>query len=76
MLCVIKFDNGLYWCGYNKASEQLRKARIYNSVKHATNAGLECVHRKRKIFPQPEMSEVKEFKVVEVELHEKDLEQN
>ena len=25
-LYVVKFNNGLYWCGYNTADKQIRKA--------------------------------------------------
>jgi hypothetical protein len=71
MLYVIKFDNGLYWTGYNKASEQIRKARIYNSIKYAEEAGFDCMARRKAIWPQPTMSEVVGFRVVEVELIEK-----
>ena len=35
---VIKFDNNLYWCGYNTADKQLRKAIIYKSIKQAVAA--------------------------------------
>lgn len=72
MLYVIKFDNGLYWTGYNKASEQIRKARIYNSIKYAKEAGDDCLTRKMVIWPQPSMSSVQSYKIVEVELIEKD----
>ena len=51
MLYVIKFDNGLYWTGYNKASEQIRKARIYNSIKYAKEAGDNCFSRRMVIWP-------------------------
>ena len=72
MLYVIKFDNGLYWTGYNKASEQIRKARIYNSIKYAREAGDDCFRRRMVIWPQPAMTNVQSYKIVEVELIEKD----
>lgn len=68
---VIKFDNGLYWCGYNKASNQIRKARIYNSIKYAKEAGDDCLKRKEYIAPYSSMSEVLDYKIIEVELYEK-----
>ena len=32
---VIRFNTGVYWCGYNAVSPQLRKAKVYTSVKQA-----------------------------------------
>ena len=67
---VIKFDNGLYWCGYNKADMQIRKAKIYSSIKHAREVGMDCLNRKQYIFPRPLMSNIKDFKIVSVILKE------
>ena len=69
---VVKFDNGLYWCGYNKVSDQIRKARIYNSTKYAREAGLDCISRRNYISPYNLMSEAVSFQIVEVELKEKE----
>ena len=66
-LYVIKFNNGLYWCGYNTADKQLRKAKIYTSVKYAQEAGLDCLSRRKAINLTADG-----FKVVEVELKEKE----
>ena len=67
---VIKFDNGLYWCGYNKADMQIRKAVIYKSIKKAFEVGKDCLNRKEYIFPRTLMSNVKDFKIVSVSLKE------
>ena len=31
-LYVVKFNNGLYWCGYNTADKQIRKAKINSMI--------------------------------------------
>ena len=37
MVCfAIKDSNGLYWCGLNYWDKQLRKAKLYKSIKWAT----------------------------------------
>lgn len=37
MMCfAIKDANGFYWCGLNYWDKQLRKAKLYNSIKWAT----------------------------------------
>ena len=66
-LYAVKFNNGLYWCGYNTADKQIRKAKIYTSIKYAQEAGLDCLSRKRIINLGTDG-----FKVVEVELKEKE----
>ena len=66
-LHVVKFNNGLYWCGYNTADKQIRKAKIYTSIKYAQEAGLDCLSRRKAI----NLTAVG-FKVVEVELKEKE----
>ena len=36
MICyAIKNNNGFYWCGMNYWDKQLRKARLYNSLRWA-----------------------------------------
>ena len=42
---VILFDTGLYWCGYNTVSSQLRKAKIYTNLKKADEAAIEAINR-------------------------------
>ena len=64
---VIKFNNGLYWCGYNTADKQIRKAKIYNSIKYAREAGMDCISRRQYIMP-----ETNGFRIIEVELKEKE----
>lgn len=70
---VIKFNNGLYWCGYNTADKQIRKARIYNSIKYAREAGLDCINRRQYARTFNFMPETDGFKIVEVELKEKEV---
>lgn len=70
---IIKFNNGLYWCGYNTANKQTRKAKIYNSIKYAKETGLDCINRKQYIKPYNLMPETDGFKIIEVELKEKEV---
>ena len=66
-LYAVKFNNGLYWCGYNTADKQIRKAKIYTSIKYAQEADLDCLSRRKAINLTADG-----FKVVEVELKEKE----
>ncbi len=71
---VIKFNNGLYWAGYNNSSTQLRKAIIYNSIEMARKTGEDCLARKECIRPfatkNKPIEEIKSFTIVEVEIRE------
>lgn len=67
---VIKFDNGLYWCGYNQADKQLRKAIIYKTLKTAEAAVSDCMLRIKGISPCNLMQEVSSYKIIEVEIKE------
>ena len=69
---VIKFNNGLYWCGYNTADKQIRKAKIYNSIKYAREAGMDYISRRQYISPYTFMPETNGFRIIEVELKEKE----
>lgn len=69
---VIKFNNGLYWCGYNTSDKQLRKAKIYTSIKYAREVGLDCISRKQYVRPYDFMSKTDGFQIIEVELKEKE----
>ena len=69
---VIKFNNGLYWCGYNTADKQIRKAKIYNSIKYAREAGMDYISRRQYIRPYTFMPEINGFRIIEVELKEKE----
>lgn len=42
---VIQFNNGLYWCGYNSVSSQLRKAKIYTNIKMVKDSANEALKR-------------------------------
>ena len=66
-LYVVKFNNGLYWCGYNTADKQLRKAKIYTSIKYAQEAAMDCLNRRKAINLT-----ANDFKIIEVELKEKE----
>ena len=68
---VVKFNNGLYWCGYNTADKQIRKAKIYTSVKYAREAGIDALSRRRIINLDTDG-----FQIVEVELKEKEIVEN
>ena len=68
---VVKFNNGLYWCGYNTADKQIRKAKIYTSVKYAREAGMDVLSRRRIINLNTDG-----FQIVEVELKEKEAVEN
>ena len=68
---VVKFNNGLYWCGYNTAGKQIRKAKIYTSIKYAREAGMDVLSRRRIINLNTDG-----FQIVEVELKEKETVEN
>ena len=70
---VIKFNNGLYWCGYNTSDKQLRKAKIYTSIKYAREVGLDCISRKQYVRPYDFMTKTDGFQIIEVELKEKEM---
>lgn len=77
-MVVIKFNNGMYWCGNNATSTQLRKALIFNSFDYAKRAGDKVLERASKNdFIQRhdskvpiEISSFKSYKIMEVELRE------
>ena len=68
---VVKFNNGLYWCGYNTADKQIRKAKIYTSIKYAREVGMDVLSRRRIINLNTDG-----FQIVEVELKEKETVEN
>lgn len=61
---VIIFDDGTYWCGYNQTDKQLRKAKIYTSLKMAVSVAKECIGRKSVIS----RNDIQGYKILEVEL--------
>lgn len=67
---VIKFDNDFYWCKYNTADKQLRKATIYNSLKMAKDVAEDCLTRIDRIQPYPLMCSVKSYTIIKVEIKE------
>lgn len=59
MTCyAIKDNRGVYWCGLNYWDKQLRKAKLYNSIKWATE-----VMKDRKLKDRT-------LNIVKVEIHE------
>lgn len=65
---VVKNSTGLYFSGMNQVSDQLRKAKIYHSIKYAeqTMNSLNSNQRKFNIpFKNP-----RDFKIVKVEIVE------
>lgn len=44
-LYVIKFEDGTYFYGYNQVGKQLRKAKIYKSLKFANESG-SCMRKR------------------------------
>ena len=61
MICyAVKSITGEYWCGMNYWDKQLRKARLYNSIKYASLTLND--HRFRD----------KELQIVKVEINEVD----
>ena len=68
-LYVIKFDNGTYWCAYNTADKQLRKAMIYRSLKMAQDVAKDCMDRIKLIH---NAEDVIDYKIVKVEIKEVD----
>lgn len=72
-LYVIKFDNECYWCGMNFMSPQLRKAKIYTSLKMVNEVAEDCMRRIKCIsmekldYPCPT-----NYRIVEVEISEKE----
>lgn len=70
---VIRFNNGLYWCGYNTTSPQLRKAKIYNSIDRAVEAGDKCLKlagsiRRIDVKKDSRPEAIVSYKILEVEI--------
>ena len=60
---VIQIDNGLYWAGYNKFTDQIRKAQLYNSWKMAHSCAIDSIKRHR-----PASSAGMKYRVIKVEI--------
>lgn len=70
---VIKFNDKYYWCGYNKVDTQIRKAVIYKTKEAARAVLKDCLSRYEVITGWDNPDEgLDTFKVVEVELKEKE----
>ena len=46
---VIKNSDGLYFTGYNQVSNQLRKAKIYHSIRYANDSATELNTNPRRL---------------------------
>ena len=46
---VIKNSEGLYFTGYNQTSDQLRKAKIYHSIRYANDSANELNNNPRRL---------------------------
>ncbi len=60
---VIQLDNGLYWAGYNKFTDQIRKAQLYNSLKMAHSCAIDSIKRHR-----PASSAEMKYRVIKIEI--------
>ena len=68
---VIKFNDKYYWCGYNHADTQLRKAVIYKSEKMAKEIAEDCLKRSHFFTSIQSLEEPVSYKIVEIEIREK-----
>lgn len=71
-LYVIKFDNDLYWCGLNTVDKQIRKAKIYNSIKYATETAENILNYTKHLIYNTNIKNIKSYKLVEIEIIEKE----
>ena len=67
---VIKFNNGLYWCGYNTSDKQLRKAKKLSQKELAEKLGINEITLYRKInndgfFTRKEINTMIDFLAIE-----------
>ena len=60
---VFQLENGLYWAGYELV-DQLRKAKLYNSLKMAKEQGIAAVKRNR-----PISSVGTKYRLLMIEIH-------
>ena len=60
---IIQLDNGLYWAGYNSFVDQIRKAKMYNSLKIAHECAIDSIKRYR-----PASSVGMKYRVLRVEI--------
>lgn len=61
---IIQTENGLYWAGYNKFVDQIRKAQMYNSLKMAHKCAIDSIKRNR-----PASSAGMKYRVLKIEIH-------
>ena len=60
---VIQLENGEYWAGYNRFTDQIRKAQLYNSLKMAHSCAIDFIKRNR-----PVSSAGMKYRVIKVEI--------
>lgn len=65
---VIKNSDGLYFTGYNQVSNQLRKAKIYHSIRYAEQT-MNSLNNNQRKFIIPSKTP-RDFKIVKVEIIE------
>lgn len=74
-LYVIKFNNGVYFIGNNKVDTQLRKAKIYTSLKWANDSANDFMKRVKHVTRyrhngDKKYEPIESYSIVEVEIKE------
>ena len=67
---VVRNSAGLYFIGMNQVSDQLRKAKIYHSIRYAEESMNDLNNAQRK-FNMPSKTP-RDFKIIKVEISEID----
>ena len=67
---VVRNSTGLYFIGMNQVSDQLRKAKIYHSIRYAEESMNDLNNAQRK-FNMPSKTP-RDFKIIKVEISEID----
>ena len=60
---VIQLENGEYWAGCNRFTDQIRKAQLYNSLKMAHSCAIDSIKRNR-----PVSSVGMKYRVIKIEI--------
>lgn len=60
---IVQLESGMYWAGYNTFTDQIRKARMYNSLKHAHTDALSAIRRNSKTLTSAR------YRVLKVEIN-------
>jgi hypothetical protein len=65
---IVQLESGMYWAGYNTFTDQIRKARMYNSLKRAHTDALDSIRRNRKTLTSTRYRVLKvEINILEIE---------